>query len=282
MVRDPRCHSRFKKSSDRTLIISHVILTHLSSKLRRTNLTEYKPPRGSPVFKMGGGDLNLKKSWHPGRAANVTRLLKEEAKAREERKKIEERRREIATELALLEVRRMQEGNGKKVVRRRMDWMVPGSLSATEEKPKEVQLDEEREAFLLGRPRKAIEEMKQGGNTGRESVKLERGLEESAQELLGAKFAFSLRKDEEKETLRKHSSNLMSPDTAAVARNKVLLDPLFQIKRQEKRKHEEMTREREVDERRPRKEIKRHKREERERADTKRDSNTNRARYSHN
>jgi hypothetical protein len=62
---------------------------------------------------MGSGNLNLKKSWHPGRGPNVAILLKEEAKAYEERKRIEERRKEIAKEPAVLEVQRMQEENGK-------------------------------------------------------------------------------------------------------------------------------------------------------------------------
>jgi hypothetical protein len=233
---------------------------------------------------MGSGDLNLKKSWHPGRTANVTRLLKEEAKAREERRKIEERRREIAKELALLEVQRIQEGNGTKVVQGRMDWMVPGDSAPTEEKPKAVQVDEEREAFLLGRPINVIKGMQKGRNDKKEVAKLERGMEEAPERhLRGRMSTMDVLKGEGTDRLRKDSSSSMKSQNrnSTVARSKVLLDPLFQIKRQEKRKHEEMTREREVEERRPRHEIRRHKREQTDGTETKGDSKSNHLRYSH-
>jgi N-terminal domain of CBF1 interacting co-repressor CIR/Pre-mRNA splicing factor len=253
------------ESSDPRLIISQGRFTDLISKLRRTNFTEYDSPGGCPVFSMGGGDLNLKKSWHPGRAANVTRLLKQEAKAREERKRIEERRREIAKELAMLEIQRKQEANGKTVVRRRMDWMV-GELSTTEANPKDVQIDEEREGFLLGRPRKAIKELKKEDTGKTDSVKLEPGIEkERERDLPGKKPIIRFRTGHETETSRKDTPRFMvskNSDSAAVARNKVYFDPLFQIKRQEKRKYEEMTREREMESRRPRKVIKWHEPEE--------------------
>ena len=48
-----------------------------------------------------GGDLNLKKSWHPHLRKNQERVWKEEKSALEERKQIEKLRKEREEERAL-------------------------------------------------------------------------------------------------------------------------------------------------------------------------------------
>ena len=94
-----------------------------------------------------GGDLNLKKSWHPHLRKNQERVWKEEKSALEERKQIEKLRKEREEERALEELQRLQEAAGGKTVTRRVDWMYsgPGGDGAG--------VTEEREGYLLGKRR---------------------------------------------------------------------------------------------------------------------------------
>ncbi|XP_064421367.1 pre-mRNA-splicing factor CWC25 homolog isoform X2 [Latimeria chalumnae] len=91
---------------------------------------------------MGGGDLNLKKSWHPQTLKNVERVWKAEQKHEAERKKIEELQRELREERAREEIQRYAEETGAVKKRdEKLDWMYqgPGALV-------------NREEYLLGRP----------------------------------------------------------------------------------------------------------------------------------
>ncbi|KAF3040878.1 RNA-splicing factor [Didymella heteroderae] len=94
-----------------------------------------------------GGDLNLKKSWHPHLRKNQERVWKEEKSALEERKQIEKLRKEREEERALEELQKLQEAAGGKTVTRRVDWMYsgPGGDGAG--------VTEEREGYLLGKRR---------------------------------------------------------------------------------------------------------------------------------
>ncbi|KAJ3573054.1 hypothetical protein NP233_g2688 [Leucocoprinus birnbaumii] len=58
---------------------------------------------------MGGGDLNMKKSWHPLLLKNQERVWLEEKKALEEKKKLDQLRKEKEEERQLQELQRMQE-----------------------------------------------------------------------------------------------------------------------------------------------------------------------------
>ncbi|KAJ4342397.1 RNA-splicing factor [Didymella glomerata] len=94
-----------------------------------------------------GGDLNLKKSWHPHLRKNQERVWKEEKSALEERKQIEKLRKEREEERALEELQKLQESAGGRTVQRRVDWMYsgPGGDGAG--------VTEEREGYLLGKRR---------------------------------------------------------------------------------------------------------------------------------
>lgn len=90
---------------------------------------------------MGGGDLNLKKSWHPTTMKNMERVWKAEQKHEAEQKKIEELQKELAEERTREEIRHFAEDQG--VVKKkseRLDWMYEG-VSALANK----------EEYLLGR-----------------------------------------------------------------------------------------------------------------------------------
>ncbi|KAB5547273.1 pre-mRNA-splicing factor CWC25 [Coniochaeta sp. 2T2.1] len=78
---------------------------------------------------MGSSDLNLKKSWHVGRAANITATAKAEAAAIEERKKTAARLAEIREERKKEEIQKQLAGATGKVVQERVEWMYSGGPS---------------------------------------------------------------------------------------------------------------------------------------------------------
>ncbi|XP_066193098.1 pre-mRNA-splicing factor CWC25 homolog [Sylvia atricapilla] len=91
---------------------------------------------------MGGGDLNLKKSWHPQTLRNVEKVWKAEQKHEAERRKIEELQRELQEERAREEMQRYAEDMG--TVRKReekLEWMYQGPGGMVN-----------REEYLMGRP----------------------------------------------------------------------------------------------------------------------------------
>ncbi|KAE8574974.1 hypothetical protein XENTR_v10003651 [Xenopus tropicalis] len=91
---------------------------------------------------MGGGDLNLKKSWHPQTLRNVEKVWKAEQKHEAERKKIEELQKELREERAREEMQRYAEDTGAvKKKDEKLDWMYQGPGGMVN-----------REEYLLGRP----------------------------------------------------------------------------------------------------------------------------------
>jgi hypothetical protein len=92
-----------------------------------------------------GGDLNLKKSWHPNLMSNQRKVWEEEQKALEERKKTDAMLKERAEERQIQELQQMQEAAGGKKRINRVDWMyaapADGARGTTEE----------MEGYLLGK-----------------------------------------------------------------------------------------------------------------------------------
>ena len=85
---------------------------------------------------MGGGDLNLKKSWHPQTLHNIEKVWKAEQKAEAEAKKIEQLRRELDEERQREEMQRyaVDQGIAKKKSDR-LEWMysAPGHAGVNHE-----------------------------------------------------------------------------------------------------------------------------------------------------
>lgn len=104
-----------------------------------------------------GGDLNLKKSWHPHLRKNQERVWKEEKSALEERKQIEKLRKEREEERQIEELQRLQESAGGKIVTKRVDWMYAGPSGDG------TGVTEEREGYLLGKRR--IDTLLKGNDT---------------------------------------------------------------------------------------------------------------------
>uniref|UniRef100_A0A3Q3IS19 CBF1-interacting co-repressor CIR N-terminal domain-containing protein n=1 Tax=Monopterus albus TaxID=43700 RepID=A0A3Q3IS19_MONAL len=91
---------------------------------------------------MGGGDLNLKKSWHPQTMKNIERVWKAEQKYEAERKKIEELQKELRQERAREEMTKYAEETGAiKKKDDRLDWMYQGPAGQVS-----------RDEYLMGRP----------------------------------------------------------------------------------------------------------------------------------
>uniref|UniRef100_UPI0037E8CC50 pre-mRNA-splicing factor CWC25 homolog n=1 Tax=Semicossyphus pulcher TaxID=241346 RepID=UPI0037E8CC50 len=91
---------------------------------------------------MGGGDLNLKKSWHPQTMKNIERVWKAEQKYEAERKKIEELQKELKEERTREEMTKYAEETGAiKKKDDRLDWMYQGPAGQVS-----------RDEYLLGRP----------------------------------------------------------------------------------------------------------------------------------
>ncbi|GIZ38181.1 hypothetical protein CKM354_000160400 [Cercospora kikuchii] len=97
-----------------------------------------------------GGDLNLKKSWHPALMTNQRRVYNEELKALEERKKTDQVLKERAEERAIQELERLQEAAGGKKRVDRVDWMYNGPGAGG---PGVGGVTEEMEGYLLGKRR---------------------------------------------------------------------------------------------------------------------------------
>ncbi|KAK3186738.1 RNA-splicing factor [Lecanicillium sp. MT-2017a] len=153
---------------------------------------------------MGGGDLNLKKSFHPTLRRNQAAVYDEEQKALAERKRTQQRINEIKEERAKEELQRQLEAAGGKKRVDRVDWMYQGPTDG------QAGTKEETEAYLLGKRR--IDNLIKGD----EHEKLAKGAgEESFMALQNANSA---------------------RDTAAKIRD----DPLLAIKRQEQAAYEAM------------------------------------------
>nr|ODO01041.1 pre-mRNA-splicing factor CWC25 [Cryptococcus depauperatus CBS 7855] len=102
---------------------------------------------------MGGGDLNMKKSWHPVLLVNQERVWKAEKAANEERKKLSQLRKEREEERQLEELHRLQEAStGKKRIDK-LDWMyaAPGTEGGALGGAKIGERD--MEEYLLGKKR---------------------------------------------------------------------------------------------------------------------------------
>jgi hypothetical protein len=151
-----------------------------------------------------GGDLNLKKSWHPVLMSNQKRVWEEEKKALDERKRTEQRIKELKEERAKEEIQAKLEAAGSRKRVDRVDWMYQGPSSG------QAGTTEEMEGYLLGKRR--ID----GLIKGTEHKKLEKqAAEDSFMALQNAN------------TLR---------DTAA----KIREDPMLAIKKQEQAAYEAM------------------------------------------
>ncbi|KAF5385186.1 hypothetical protein D9615_001322 [Tricholomella constricta] len=96
---------------------------------------------------MGGGDLNMKKSWHPLLLKNQERVWLEEKKALEEKKKLDQLRKEKEEERQLQELQRLQEEQTGKKRTEKLEWMYSTPATGTSQNPNDL------EDYLLGKKR---------------------------------------------------------------------------------------------------------------------------------
>ncbi|KAH8601587.1 Pre-mRNA splicing factor-domain-containing protein, partial [Bisporella sp. PMI_857] len=149
-----------------------------------------------------GGDLNLKKSWHPVLMSNQKKVWEEEKKALDERKRTDQRIKELKEERAKEEIQAKLEAAGSRKRVDRVDWMYQGPSSG------QAGTTEEMEGYLLGKRR--IDGLIKGDE--------HKALERTAGE-----------------------QNLSALQTANTARDtalKIREDPMLAIKRQEQAAYE--------------------------------------------
>jgi len=151
-----------------------------------------------------GGDLNLKKSWHPSLMTNQKKVWEEEKKALDERKKIDQIRKEREEERQIQELQELQEAAGGRKRQSRVDWMYSGPATG------QTGTSEETEAFLLGKRR--------------------------VDTLLQGKEKESLQKNAGQDSFMAVQNANTVRDTAAKIRD----DPLLAIKKQEQAAYEAM------------------------------------------
>ncbi|KAI9512546.1 Pre-mRNA splicing factor-domain-containing protein [Russula earlei] len=96
---------------------------------------------------MGGGDLNMKKSWHPLLMKNQERVWLEEKKALEEKKKLDQLRKEKEEERQLQELQRLQEEQTGKKSKEKLEWMYATPATGSSQNPNDL------EDYLLGKKR---------------------------------------------------------------------------------------------------------------------------------
>ncbi|KAK7059205.1 RNA-splicing factor [Paramarasmius palmivorus] len=183
---------------------------------------------------MGGGDLNMKKSWHPLLLKNQERVWLEEKKALEEKKKLDQLRKEKEEERQLQELQRLQEEQTGKKRTEKLEWMYTTPATGSSQNPNDL------EDYLLGKKR--VDKIL----TGDENAKV------------GASH--------------KNFIAVQNANTARDVAAKVREDPLFAIKQQEQAAYEALMsnplRLREMQERngmKPKKDKKEKKREKEER-----------------
>lgn len=97
---------------------------------------------------MGGGDLNLKKDWHPLTFKNQEAVWKREQEVEAEAKKLALLKKELEAERSLAELRALNESHGRHVDKtERLDWMY--SMGPTPNQISSI----DKEAYLLGTKR---------------------------------------------------------------------------------------------------------------------------------
>lgn len=145
---------------------------------------------------MGGGDLNMMKSWHPLTLANQRRVAEEKQKAQEEAQRTLRIQKELREERQKEEIDQLNAQNTHKTINK-LDWMynTPGTST------------EDQEAYLLGnRDAKEIVKQKEKEKKTEDSGRWKDGL-----------FAFSNRNaNSERDEMAKNME-----------------DPLMNIKRME-------------------------------------------------
>ncbi|XP_016954908.1 pre-mRNA-splicing factor CWC25 homolog [Drosophila biarmipes] len=164
---------------------------------------------------MGGGDLNLKKSWHPHTMKNQERVWKAEEQAKMEERKLEDLRKEINEERDREELRRLGErsgvlgSSGGAAGEAKLEWMYKNSTELIN-----------REEYLLGRKIDKSFETLQAEEHRQEQNTV--GLKQSINHVEHDCVPFSIR------TYR----NLQSTEQVDMQR-KTLEDPLMLIKQRE-------------------------------------------------
>ncbi|KAL7740037.1 hypothetical protein ACLKA6_016880 [Drosophila palustris] len=163
---------------------------------------------------MGGGDLNLKKSWHPHTMKNQERVWKAEQAKQEEERKLNDLRKEITEERDREQLRRLGENSGVLASSNggeaKLEWMYKNSAELIN-----------REEYLLGRKiDKSFEQLEAEERRQEQSQAF--GVKQSINHVEHECVPFSIRE----------YRNLQSTEQVDMQR-KTMEDPLMLIKQRE-------------------------------------------------
>lgn len=173
-----------------------------------------QPEEVSPFPQLTSHNSNLEtnkqpRSWHPSLLRNQERVWSEEQKALEERKRIDQLRRERDEERQIQDLQRLQEDSGQVRQTQRVDWMYQAPSGAT------GHVAEEMEGYLLGKRRIDSVLLK-----GEETKKLERGVDFAPAAGPGV------------------GAGAVAPVNSRDMMTKVMADPLFEVKKREQAAYE--------------------------------------------
>ncbi|XP_037779861.1 pre-mRNA-splicing factor CWC25 homolog [Penaeus monodon] len=172
---------------------------------------------------MGGGDLNLKKSWHPSTLKNQERVWKAEQQKAEEDRKMAELQRELKEERARELLQRTAEESGavEKKGDAKLDWMYKGPGGHVS-----------REEYLLGRKiDTAFDQMvKMEKEEGREDTS---SVNEAPQ---SSKPAYTIEHEINPESVVRRDGNMQVD-----MKRKLMEDPLLLIRQNEEATRRQIT-----------------------------------------
>lgn len=172
---------------------------------------------------MGGGDLNLKKSWHPSTLKNQERVWKAEQQKAEEDRKMAELQRELKEEREREFLQRTAEESGavEKKGDAKLDWMYKGPGGHVS-----------REEYLLGRKiDTAFEQMvKMENEEGREDM----GSANEAPQ--SSKPAYTIEHEINPESVVRRDGNIQVD-----MKRKLMEDPLLLIRQNEEATRRQIT-----------------------------------------
>lgn len=158
---------------------------------------------------MGGGDLNLKKSWHPHTMKNQEKVWKAEQAKNEEDRKMNDLRREIMEERNREDLIKMGQSSGvlAKSDDKKLEWMYKSASELIN-----------REDYLLGRPIDKAFEMMEEEEKNKDTTGMKQPINHVEHECI----PFSIRS----------YRNATSTEQVDLQR-KILEDPLMMIKQKE-------------------------------------------------
>jgi len=175
---------------------------------------------------MGGGDLNLKKSWHPSTMKNQERVWKAEQQKADEDRKVAELQKELREEREREFLRKTAENSGaiEKKDDSKLDWMYKGAGGHVS-----------REEYLLGRKiDKAFDQLVQEEEEDKSTAQGENSQNDQP---VANKNTYVIEHEINPESVTRRGGG----DVQVDMRRKLMEDPLLHIRKREEETKKQIT-----------------------------------------